>query len=84
MTSDESSRTSLTRRQLALLVGAVPLAARTGRASAQAAAQPQQTVASPVPVDARAKAQDDIRKNSDLLRQIELPTDAEPAFIFHP
>ena len=85
MTSDESSSSSLTRRQLALLVGTVPLAARTARASAQAAAaQPQQTVASPVPADARAKAQDDIRKNSDLLRQIELPTDAEPAFVFHP
>ena len=85
MTSDELSRPSLTRRQLALLVGAVPLAARSVCASAQSAAtQPEQTVAGPVPAEARVKAQDDIRKNSELLRKIELPTDAEPAFVFHP
>jgi len=85
MTSDELSRPSLTRRQLALLVGAVPLAARTALASTQpAAAQPRQTAAAPATADSRVTAQDDVRKNSELLRQIELSTDVEPAFVFHP
>ncbi len=85
MASDELSRPSLTRRQLAFLVGAVPVAARAASASTQSpAAQPQQTAASPAPPDARVKAQDDVRKNSDRLRQIELDTDLEPAFMFRP
>jgi hypothetical protein len=85
MTSDKSPRTPLTRRQLAFRFAAVPLAARAASAFAQSApAQPQPAVASPSPVDPRAKAQDDVRKNSDRLRQIELDTDLEPAFVFHP
>ncbi len=84
MALDELSRPCLTRRQLAFLVGAVPLTARAASASPRsAAAQPQQT-ASLTPVDPRLKAQDDVRKNSDRLRQIELDTDVEPAFVFHP
>ncbi|MGA7411536.1 MAG: hypothetical protein WBW33_13730 [Bryobacteraceae bacterium] len=70
---------------MAFLVGAVPLAARAARASPKSAAgPPQQAVVNPASADARVKAQDDVRKNSDRLRQIELATDMEPAFVFHP
>jgi hypothetical protein len=89
MTSDESSRHPVTRRQLALLMGALPIVARTAAAlppasagQAQPIAGPPQTVASPT--DLLAKAQDGIRKTSERLRQVELATDVEPAFVFHP
>ncbi len=85
MASDELSRPALTRRQLAFLVGAAPLAACTASASTQSvAAQPQQAAASPATPDAGVKAQADVRKNSERLRQIELDTDLQPAFFFHP
>jgi hypothetical protein len=85
MASDALSRPSLTRRQLAFLVGGAPLAARAASAATQPDAAPVQQSASPsVAADAGVKAQDDVRKNSDRLRQIELNTDVEPAFVFHP
>jgi hypothetical protein len=84
MASDELPRPSLTRRQLAFLVGAVPLTARAASASPRSAAAPLRQATNLTPVDTGAKAEDDVRKNSDRLRQIELDTDVEPAFVFHP
>jgi hypothetical protein len=91
MTSDESSRHPLTRRQLALLVGALPFAARTAAAAAPPTLEqalspsaPAQAAAAAAQADSVAKAQADIRKNSERLRQVELATDVEPAFVFRP
>jgi hypothetical protein len=93
MASDEQSRRSLTRRQLAFVtrrqaaffIGAAPLAAQAAGTLPQASAPPtQQAAQPPAPVDAAAKAQADVRKNGEVLGQIELPTGAEPAFLFRP
>jgi len=78
----------MTRRRLAALLGAAPLAAQT---PAPPVAQKTPPVGAPAPSPTVAnpdeklkKANDGIRKVSERLAQLELPMEVEPSFVFKP
>lgn len=73
--------TRLTRRQWTLLAAALPAAAQvTSKVPPQGAPAPAQPAATPE--QKLQKAYADIREVSDKLSKIEVPMDAEPAFLF--
>lgn len=78
----------MTRRRLAALLSATPLAAQI---AAPPVTQKTPPVGSPAPSQTTGtadeklkKANDDIRKVSERLAQIEVPMDVEPSFVFKP
>lgn len=78
----------ITRRRLAALLGATPLAAQiptppvTQKTPPLGTPAPSPTASSPD--EKLKKANDGIRKVSARLAQLELPIDTEPAFVFKP
>ena len=73
----------MTRRQMAVLLGASPLLAQVTQKI------PPQGVPTPAPPNATPeqkleKALADVRQTSSRLAQIELPMNIEPAFAFRP
>lgn len=74
---------SMTRRQMAALVAAAPLAAQvTSKVPPQGVPVPSQPAATPQ--EKLQKAYADIRAVSDRLSKMEVPMDLEPAFAFRP
>jgi hypothetical protein len=74
---------SITRRQMAALMAAAPLAAQvTSKVPPQGAPAPSQAAATPQ--EKLQKAYADIRAVSDRLSKMEVPIDLEPAFVFRP
>jgi hypothetical protein len=70
----------LTRRQLAALLSAVPVAAQVATTPPIGAPQPPKPSATPE--QRLQKAFSDVRDVSHRLSQIEVPMDLEPAFSF--
>lgn len=79
----------MTRRQMAVLLGAAPLLAQVPQKTPPQATAPPLASPAPAPPGAtpeqkRQKAFTDVHQLSDRLAQIELPMDIEPAFAFRP
>jgi hypothetical protein len=78
----------ITRRRLAALLGATPLAAQiptppvTQKTPPLGTPAPSPTASSPV--EKLKKANDGIREVSARLAKLEVPIDTEPAFVFKP
>ena len=73
----------MTRRQMAMLVAAAPLAAQvTSKVPPQGTPAPSPPAATPQ--EKLQKAYADIRAVSDRLSKMEVPMDLEPAFAFRP
>ncbi len=78
----------ITRRGLAALLGAIPLAAQvatppvTQKTPPLGAPAPSPGAANPE--EKLKKATEDVRKVSARLAQLEVPMDTEPAFVFKP
>ena len=74
---------AITRRQLAQLTAALPLAAQvTSTVPPQGAPAPAAPPATPQ--ERLQKAYADVRKVSDQLAKLEVPASLEPAFAFRP
>ena len=83
-----ASAPPLTRRQVAVLVAASPLAASPLALQVTSTVPPQGAPAPPTqpatPQERIQKAYADVRKISDQLAKLEVPTSLEPAFAFRP